>query len=168
MQNKTPFNLISYNNNSQNSTSITKITNFSVEKFCNSMGFNKPFFYQFLPYSDKQCSKILNPDDTTRFLKADDLLFILDNLDTFHRKIILDYIASKYDFVLSNKANTKNETSLENIKDLLLSFSSQNGLLIDNFFNFSNDNNIDEFEKAELKKQSYAFRSLLVQFENSL
>ena len=104
---------------------------------------------------------------TLKFLKLDQLFIILDNLDNDLQKELLDYIANKYNFTLSYKAETK-ETTPNNIKDLLLSYSTQNGNLISNFFSASLDGHIDEKEKAELLKQAYAFRSSLILFEKSL
>ena len=113
----------------------------------------------------KQVKNLLTADD--KFLKLDQLFIILDNLDNDLQKELLDYIANKYNFTLSYKAETK-ETTPNNIKDLLLSYSTQNGNLISNFFSASLDGHIDEKEKAELLKQAYAFRSSLILFEKSL
>ncbi|RXJ82635.1 phage regulatory CII family protein [Arcobacter sp. F2176] len=137
--------------------------NYSIEKFCDSLGFNKTYFHQFLNCSQKQAPKFLNPNDDLKQLKVIDLISILDNLDTKHRKIILDNLCQKYDFVCLDSAITQsNNISLEHI---LLNITSTNGELSSNFLQALEDGNISHDENKLLKEIAYKFRSLLRIFE---
>lgn len=163
MENKTPCNQLFYKNNSQNANSFNKIIDFAVEKFCNSLGFNKNFFSQFLPYSESQFPKYINHNDDTKNLKSHDLIHILDNLDKPHQKLILDYLAQRYEatFIFNDSTNNT-EKSLEHI---LLNITATDGELSHKFLNAIQDNNIDETETKELNQIAYKLRSLLRVFE---
>ena len=104
---------------------------------------------------------------TLKFIKIDQLFIILDNLDHDLQKELLDYIANKYNFTLSYKAEAESSNS-ENIKDLLLSFTSQNGRLVDKFFESFSDENLSTKELKELLSQIYVFRAGLVLLEGRL
>ena len=101
-----------------------------------------------------------------KFLKLDQFFIILDNLNHELQKELLDYIANKYDFNLSYSATASK--SNDSIKDLLLSFSVNNGDIVSSFFDFNSDGCFDKSEKEQLKMMSYMFRSRLIEFENSL
>lgn len=166
MENKTLPNQLFYKNNSQNANLMTKIIDFTISKFCDSMGFNKSFFFQFLPYSEKQLPKYLNSNDDTKSLKIDDLLLILDNLDKPHQKLILDYLAQRYQGTfLFNDSLNENSQSLEHI---LLSITATDGELSKQFLNAIEDNNIDDNEKTQLNEIAYRLRSLLRIFESRI
>ncbi|RXK01500.1 hypothetical protein CRV02_08300 [Arcobacter sp. CECT 8989] len=164
MENKTLSNQLFYKNNSQNANSFNKIIDFAVEKFCNSIGFNKNFFSQFLPYSESQFPKYINHNDDTKNLKSHDLIHILDNLDKPHQKLILDYLAQRYEatFIFNDSLDDNNQ-SLEHI---LLSITATDGELSKQFLNAIEDNNIDDNEIKQLKEIAYKLRSLLRVFES--
>lgn len=143
-----------------------KTIDYAILKFCDSLGFNKPYFFQFLTCSDKQAPKFLNPNDEQKQLKVIDLLAILDNLDDEHRKIILDNLCQKYNFqCLSTSPGVKTSQNLEHI---LLNITSTNGDLSKEFLLSIQDNNIDKQEKEKLNKIAYDLRSLLRTFENRI
>ena len=147
-------------------TRFLKTIDYSIIKFCDSLGFNKTYFHQFLSCSEKQAPKFLNPNDELKQLKVIDLLSILDNLDSKHRKIILDNLCQRYDFVcLDSAAAENNNKSLEHI---LLEITSTNGDLSKEFINAINDNNISNDELEKLNFIAYHFRSLLRTFENKI
>ena len=100
-------------------------------------------------------------------LNIDEVFIILDNLGK-HKKIILDYICDKYDYVCSPKAKNEQATKYENIKDLLLKVTGNNGCLVNDFTDFNIDDELDKNELLALKKRSYGSRSTLVQFELEL
>jgi len=107
--------------------------------------------------------QILNPF-TDKYLKVDELLIILDNLDDDLRYDILNVIANRYDFVVSKKV--KDDVNISDFKDLLLNISSNDGKLIDTFIAAIKDNKITSDEKKEILKSTYILQSLIKHFED--
>lgn len=87
-----PYNLLSYQNIHKFGTSISHF----VEKFTSSIGMKKGYISKYLPYSDSQILKYLNPDDDTKKLKVEDLIIILDNSDEKTITNILDSLCNLY------------------------------------------------------------------------
>jgi hypothetical protein len=112
-----------------------------------------------------QFSNLFQPHNE-KYLKLDEFLIILDNLSS-HRKIILDYLCNKYDYVCTPKAY--NQTlNTENIRDLLLNISSKQGYLFQNYLNYASDNMLDSQEIEILLQNSYQARATITEFENNL
>ena len=165
MQNQTSKNLIGYSKSPYTSR-LLNVIYYSVDSFCQSLGFNIGFFSQFLPYSQNQFSKYINPTETTHNLKITDFELILSNLDSTHKKIILDSICQSNGFVCVDTEKEKNLFySLEN---LLLNISATNGDLAKSFLVAVEDGNINESEKEQLKTISYNLREFLITFENRI
>uniref|UniRef100_UPI004047D1CB phage regulatory CII family protein n=1 Tax=Aliarcobacter sp. TaxID=2321116 RepID=UPI004047D1CB len=165
MQNKTPQNLIGYLKNPKTSK-LLNVIDYSINSFCQSLGFKKNFFSQFLNYSDSQFPKYINPKDDSHNLKITDLELILLKLDSQHKKIILDSLCQNNGFVC---VDTANEISLfSNLEILLLNISATNGDLAKTFLSAVEDGNINELEKQQLKTISYQLREFLITFENRI
>lgn len=145
---------------------LLKTIDYSITKFCDSLGFKKTYFHQYLTCSDKQAPKFLNPNDDTKQLKVIDFICILDNLDTKHQKIILDNLCQKYNFVCCDTAATQNNN--QSLEHILLSITSTNGDLSKEFIEAIKDNNISSDEHNKLNAIAYNFRSLLRTFENKI
>ena len=141
MQNKTPQNLIGYLKNPKTSK-LLNVIDYSINSFCQSLGFKKNFFSQFLNYSDSQFPKYINPKDDSHNLKITDLELILLNLDSQHKKIILDSLCQSNGFVCVDTANEKSLFS--NLEILLLNISATNGDLAKTFLSAVEDGNINE------------------------
>lgn len=166
MQEKTPSNRLFYTNNPNNSK-LNNLLTHCVDRFCDSIGFNRGYFFQFLPhYSDKQLPKFFNPNDNTKEFKLSDLEIILSNLDTQHKKPILDYLCQSHGFICSSAANSNND--LENLKDTLLNISTSHGLLASQYLEAIKDEEITQNELEALLKASYNVRQILANFENTL
>lgn len=165
MQNQTSQNPLGYSKNPKTSK-LLNVIEYSINSFCNSIGFKNGFFSKFLPYSDSQYPKYINPTETTHNLKIIDLELILSNLDLTHKKIILDSLCQSYGFVC---VDTEKEKSLFNsIENLLLNISATNGDLAKSFLSAVEDGNINDVEKEELKTISYNLREFLITFENRI
>jgi hypothetical protein len=166
MNKKNPFNPLSYTKIDNNSKFMNLI-NYTVTKFCDSLGFNRGYFFQFLPYSENQLPKYFNPNDDNKVFKITDLELILDNLDTPHQKLILDYLCQKYGFVCSQSADIDTLQD-DNIKDMLIALSASNGNLANCYINSVDDNVLSDEEIEELLNLSYKTRQQLINFENVL
>lgn len=165
MQNKPSGNLIGYSKNPENSK-LLNLIDYSITSFCSNLGFNKGFFSKFLPYSETQYPKYINPNEDSHNLKITDLELILNNLDNFHTKLILDYLCQSHGFVCVDSEKEKNLFySLEN---LLLNISATNGDLAKSFLCAVEDGNINNSEKEQLKTISYNLREFLITFENRI
>ena len=165
MQNQTSQNPLGYFKIAETSK-LLKVIEYSINSFCNSIGFNKAFFSKFLPYTESQFPKYINPTDLTHNLKITDLELILLNLDLTHKKIILDSLCQSCGFVC---VDTAKENSLFNsIENLLLNISATNGDLAKTFLSAVEDGNINQDEKEQLKKISYNLREFLITFENRI
>ncbi|MFY9089234.1 hypothetical protein [Arcobacter aquimarinus] len=113
--------------------------------------------------------KELNNYFTTseKYLRVEQLFLILDIFETEQQKIILDYIANKYDFVLSKSANNSNITLNPDFS--IFNINAVSGALNSKYFEFkNNDNVLDEEEISNLLEQSYLARQSLVNFEKNL
>lgn len=110
-------------------------------------------------------SNLINPN-TGKDLKTRELILLMDNLQE-HSKPILDYLCNRYGFVCSASAKSAN-TSIDNLKDILLDISSSDGLLVSEFLECIKDDELVDYEKKQLIKSSYKTRSKLIKFENLL
>lgn len=165
MLNKTSLNPLGYFKNAK-SSKLLNIVDYSITSFCSSLGFNKTFFSKFLNYSDSQFPKYINPSDDSHNLKIIDLEIILFNLDSFHKKLIIDSICQSNGFVCVDATNEINLFS--NLEVLLLNISATNGTLAKSFLDAVEDGNISDSEKDELKSISYKLREFLITFENRI
>lgn len=166
MQQKDPFNPLSYTKNDNNSK-LLNLINYSVIRFCDSLGRTRDFFNQFLPYSENQLPKYFNPNDDTKSFKITDLELILNNLDQSHQKLILDYLCQRYGFVCSESAQA-DKVNDDNIKDMLIQLSAKNGNLANCYINSMTDNCLGDDEIEELLNLSYETRQKLISFETTL
>lgn len=165
MENSTSKNSLGYFKNPENSK-LLNVIHYSINSFCSSLGFNIGFFSKFLPYSETQYPKYINPTETTHNLKITDLELILSNLDLTHKKIILDSLCQSNGFVC---VDTEKEKSLFNsLENLLLNISATNGDLAKTFLSAVEDGNINDLEKEQLNKISYNLREFLITFENRI
>lgn len=166
MRIKLPSNPSFYTKNDNNSK-LLNLINYSVIRFCDSLGRTRDFFNQFLPYSENQLPKYFNPNDDTKSFKITDLELILDNLDQPHQKLILDYLCNRYGFVCSESAEA-NKTNNDNIKDMLIVLSAKNGNLANCYINSIEDNILSDEEIEVLLSLSYETRQKLINFETTL
>jgi hypothetical protein len=166
MLNKPSQNPIGYSKNPENSK-LLNLIDYSITSFCSALGFNKGFFSKFLPYSETQYPKYINPNEDSHNLKITDLETILINLDSFHSKLILDYLCNLKDCIcVQNEDKTDNKfSSLEN---LLLHITATNGNLANSFLTALKDGNINQDEKEQLKTIAYQLREFLITFENRI
>ena len=165
MQNETSKNSLGYLNKPENSK-LLNVIEYSINSFCNSLGFKIGFFSKFLPYSESQYPKYINPTETTHNLKITDFELILSNLDLTHKKIILDSLCQSNGFVC---VDTEKEKSLfYSLENLLLNISATNGDLAKSFLSAVEDGNINDVEKEELKTISYNLREFLITFQNRI
>lgn len=162
---QTPQNPKGYFKNPKNSK-LLNIIDYSITSFCSSLGFKKNFFSQFLSYSDSQFPKYLNPLDDSHNLKITDLELILNQLDTTHKKLILDSLCLSNGFVCIDSVDDNHLFS--NLEILLLNISATNGTLAKSFLKSVEDGNINDFEKEELRVISYTLRRFLINFENRI
>lgn len=129
----------------------------SSKYFAEKLKYNTPNEFQnhLQPYNNK-------------FLKIDEFFIILTHLGD-HRKILLDFICNKYDYICSKKAqyDSKN-TDYKNIKETLLDIAGSNGSIFNDYVNFTSDNELDKKEIEQLIKASYQTRALLNEFEDML
>lgn len=113
--------------------------------------------------------KELNNYFTTseKYLRVEQLFLILDIFETEQQKIILDYIANKYNFVLSCSAADSNDTLNPDFS--IFNINAVSGTLNQKYFEYkNNDNLLDELEIENLLSQSYHVRQSLINFENNL
>ena len=167
MENSTSKNLIGYSK----SPYISKLLNvieYSINSFCNSLGFKSGFFSQFLPYSENQYPKYINPTDLTHNLKITDLELIFSNLDNSHKKIILDSLCQSNGFICVDSNETLLNGIFTNIETLLLAISATNGDLAGTFLSSIQDGNINDYEKEELNQIAYKLRAFLITFESRI
>lgn len=165
MRNQTSRNLIGYSKNPENSK-LLNIIDYSITSFCSSLGFNKGFFSKFLPYSETQYPKYINPNEDTHNLKITDFETILNSLDSFHKKLILDSLCQSHGFVCVDSAVGK--SLFYSLENLLLNISATNGDLAKSFLSAVEDGNISDSEKEVLKSISYNLREFLITFENRI
>lgn len=121
MQNIASKNSLEYSKNPENSKCLNLI-DYSITSFCSSLGFNKGFFSKFLPYTQTQYPKYINPNEDSYTLKITDLETIINNLDTFYSKLILDYLFQLKGFICvpeSSESDNKfsSLTSLKNMQN---------------------------------------------------
>lgn len=167
MENLTSKNLIGYSKSPYTSR-LLNVIEYSINSFCNSLGFKAGFFSQFLPYSENQYPKYINPTDSTHNLKITDLELIFSNLDNSHKKIILDSLCQSNGFVcVDSNASTPNGI-FTNIETLLLAISATNGDLAGTFLSSIQDGNINAYEKEELNQIAYKLRAFLITFESRI
>ena len=159
---KKPYNLISY----QKSTKFLNFVTIIITNFTDTLGVKRAYFSKFLPYSDSQFNKYLNPQDETKNLKLTDFIHIIDNLDRSSQFEMIDWFCEQYDFtIVDNQKELKNNETLET---LLLKMTSTNGTLSNQFLEAIKDDDINDYEQSELKSIARQFRSLLRTFENRL
>ena len=165
MQTQTLFNLKSYNNHTNNSK-LLNVINHSIDLFCSSIGFQKSYFSKFLPYSETQTLKFLNPNNFEKRLKVTDLELILLNLDKPHRKIILDSLCQANGFICVDESSQNNKYS--SLDNLLLQITATNGNLAKSFLYSMRDGNINKDEQKQLLDIAYSLREFLITFENRI
>lgn len=102
---------------------------------------------------------------TGKDLKVRELLHILDNLDHESRKIILDFLASRYDFVLSENLQNSN-INFKDLKDLLLKMHINQSDITEEYLNIFSDGVITSVEVKELQSCIYALQAYLREFES--
>lgn len=165
MEKITSKNSLGYLNNPKNSK-LLNVINYSINSFCNSLGFNSGFFSQFLPYSQSQFPKYLNPNDDSHNLKITDLELILFSLDKKHKKIILDSLCQSNGFICVD--DEKEKSLFFSLENLLLNISATNGDLAKSFLTAVEDGTVTPGEKENLRKISYDLREFLITFENRI
>lgn len=102
-----------------------------------------------------------------KYLRIEELFIIIDIFEKEQQKIILDYIANKYNFVLTDSAETTNDNLIPDLS--ILCVNSVTGHLNQKYFDYkNNDNKLDEVEIENLLHQSYLIRQTLINFENNL
>ena len=166
MRNQTSQNPLIYSKNPENSK-LLNLIDYSVTSFCSSLGFNKGFFSKFLPYSETQFPKYINPNNSEKILKVTDLETIINNLDTFHSKMILDYLCQLKGFVCVPDS-TQSDNKFLSLENLLLHITATNGTLANSFLQALQDGNINLEEKEQLKTIAYSLREFLITFENRI
>ena len=166
MQNQTSKNPLAYLKNAENSK-LLNLIDYSITSFCSFLGFNKGFFSKFLPYTESQFPKYMNPTDLTHNLKITDLEIILNNLDSFHSKMILDYLCQLKGFVCVPDS-TQSDNKYFSLENLLLHITATNGTLASSFLEALQDGNINQDEKEQLKTIAYSLREFLITFENRI
>ena len=166
MLNKTSQNPLGYSKNPENSK-LLNLIDYSITSFCSSLGFNKGFFSKFLPYTETQFPKYINPNEDSHNLKITDLETIINNLDTFHSKLILDYLCQLKGFVCVPESN-ESDNKFSSLENLLLHITATNGNLANSFLTALQDGNINQDEKEQLKAIAYNLREFLITFENRI
>lgn len=146
---------------------ILTLIDYSITSFCSSLGFNKGFFSKFLPYTTTQYPKYINPNEDSHNLKITDLETIINNLDTFHSKLILDYLCQLKSFVCVEDS-TQSNNKFSSLENLLLHITATNGNLANSFLEALQDGNINQDEKEQLKTIAYQLREFLITFENRI
>lgn len=167
MENLASKNLIGYSKEPKTSK-LLNVIDYAVNSFCSSLGFNKSFFSKFLPYTEAQFPKYMNPKETTHNLKITDFELIMENLDTQNKKLILDSLCHQNGFVCVESATCSDNGIYKNIETLLLTISATNGDLASNFLKAVQDGNINDLEKESLNKIAYDLRAFLVLFESRI
>lgn len=166
MQNIASKNSLGYSKNPENSKFLNLI-DYSITSFCSSLGFNKGFFSKFLPYSETQYPKYINPNEDSHNLKITDLETIINNLDTFHSKLILDYLCQLKGFICVPES-AESDNKFSSLENLLLHITATNGNLANSFLQSLQDGNINQDEKEQLKTIAYNLREFLISFENRI
>lgn len=121
--------------------------------FSNKLGFTAD-------NKESQFNQLLNP--SKKDLTVRELIFLLKIIKE-DSKPFLDYLAKEANLLVSKKADTL--THLEQVKDVLLKFQIDNGLLNANYLQAIADGEISKDEIKTLKALSYQYRSRLNQFE---
>ena len=166
MENQAPQNSLGYSKNPENSK-LLNLIDYSVTSFCSSLGFKKGFFSKFFGYSEIQTLKFLNPNNIEKVLKVTDLEIINNNLDTFHSKLILDYLCQLKGFVCLEDS-TQSSNKFSSLENLLLHITATNGTLASSFLTALQDGNINQDEKEQLKTIAYQLREFIITFENRI
>lgn len=148
-----------------------KALKLSLHGFARSLGVNSNrYFADILGIKgvnkENSFNSLLNPN-TGKDLKARELFLLLDTLGNEYSKDFFNFLALRYDFVVSDKA-TSQTINQDNIKDLMLSIGGSTGNIFNTFITSNNDNKLDELELKELIKLSYTSRALLNEFEDNL
>lgn len=146
---------------------LLNLIDYSITSFCSSLGFNKGLFSKFLPYSEIQYPKYINPNEDSHNLKITDLETIINNLDIFHSKLILDYLCQLKGFVCVEDS-IQSDNKFSSLENLLLHITATNGNLANSFLSALKDGNISQDEKEQLKTIAYQLREFLISFENRI
>lgn len=146
---------------------LLNLIDYSITSFCSSLGFNKGFFSKFLSYSETQYPKYINPNEDSHNLKITDLETIINNLDTFHSKLILDYLCQLKGFVCVEDS-IQSDNKFSSLENLLLHITATNGNLANSFLSALKDGNINQDEKEQLKTIAYQLREFLITFGNRI
>lgn len=146
---------------------LLNLIDYSITSFCSSLGFNKGFFSKFLSYSETQYPKYINPNEDSHNLKITDLETIINNLDTFHSKLILDYLCQLKGFVCVEDS-IQSDNKFSSLENLLLHITATNGNLANSFLTALQDGNINQNEKEQLKTIAYQLREFLITFGNRI
>ncbi len=104
--------------------------------------------------------------NSDKYLRIEQLFLILDIFEIEQQKLILDYIANKYNFILSNNAIDSNISLNPDFS--IFNINAVAGMLNQKYFDYKKDNNLDELEIENLLNQSYLVRQSLSNFENNL
>lgn len=108
---------------------------------------------------------LLNPN-TGKDLKVRELILLLDNLTPDTQKIVLDFLAKRYGFVVSESATPAN--SAEHLKDILLNINSISGDVSKEYLLAIRDNEITKSEVDNISKLLYQARAVIKEFELKL
>lgn len=109
---------------------------------------------------DKQFSNLLNSSNE-KYLKLDEFLLLLNSLEE-EKEIILEHLVNRYDYTLVKRNHTI--LNIDDLKDVLLQLTSQNGQLITAFYEATKDNYLSIKEKEELRekmREAYSFLGIL-------
>jgi hypothetical protein len=110
-------------------------------------------------------ASLLNPN-TGKDLKVRELILLLDNLTPDTQKIVLDFLARRYNFTVSESATPAN--SAEHLKDILLNINSISGDVSKEYLLAIRDNEITKSEVDNISKLLYQARAVIKEFELKL
>jgi hypothetical protein len=114
----------------------------------------------------KEFNNYLLPFES-KYFRIEELFLILDVLENDEQKLILDYIANKYDFILSHAAAAN--TNITNLDNSLFNINSLVGKLNQKYLEYkTSDDKLDELEIENLLSNSYHVRQALIDNENKL
>jgi hypothetical protein len=98
-----------------------------------------------------------------KYLKADELLILIDCLGT-HKKIILDYLCSRSDYICSTSAQSQKEDDIQNI---FMDIADITGDISKAVKEAKKDGKIDSSEKKIIDSYLYELRSKIKGYENA-
>jgi hypothetical protein len=110
-------------------------------------------------------ASLLNPS-TGKDLKVRELILLLDNLTSDTQKDVLDFLAKRYGFIVSESVVAANTT--DSLKDILLNINSINGDVSKEYLLSIRDNEISKSELDTISKLLYQARAVIREFELKL